>query len=1083
MRAPSDIPRRLSLANRRTRWALVIAVVALIVLFAMAQRLAQFYTDYLWFRSVNFSSVWAKTITVQIGLGATFTVAFFALLFGNLWLADRLAPAGATLAPPDELVSRWQEISSGRTHWVRLALAASFALIGGLSAHSQWGNWLLFSNAQPFSSATAPWNGLDPLNHWNDSFYVFKLPFLNWLVGWAFSALVVTLLLCLVEHYLNGGIRPHSSMQRVSRQVKAHLSVLLAALALVEGANYYLQRLALVLSTKYPILDGATYTDVHASRPALLLLIAISVIAAGLFLYNVRQQGWLLPAVAVALWFLVWVIVANIYPAIIQDLVVKPAESTKEAPYLTENIKATTWGYGLQNVQTHRFQGNSLITPSEISGKAPDAVVNRQTLSNVPLLDVDVSGMNSVFNKEQGFWGYYTMSGPSTDRYDLPTGTDGKNSETQVLISARQLNSGGAPSSWVNQSLVYTHGYGAVVTPVNQSGIQSGGTPNYTLQGLPPSGTPTISQPRIYFDNSSGAASSYVIAGSDQPELDYEAPTTFAEKTTHYSGTGGVAMGGFLRRLAYAVSFSSPNIILSSDIESSSRILYYRNVVQRLEKVAPFLAYDSDPYPVITNGSLYWVVDAYTTSNNFPYSEQAGASADFSRLPGPSYGSDSLSELSFNYVRNSVKAVVDAYTGQMWFFVMNQPDPIIATYEQAFPQLFTPVDDAEKDIPGITAHWRYPEDIFTVQTNMYSIYHQTNTTVFYQNSQAWAIAQNPAAGGVTAATTTVPGPLGVPAVSPPPPDVMPEYELLALPGDPNQSFVLMQPFQPASSSGQKQNLTAFMTASSDPSDYGNLDVYTIPGGTSVEGPYQVTSAIEQKPSISSELTLLGQKGSRVVLGDVMLTPIGQSLIYTEPLYVEQESNQLPRLADVIVVYGSSAFDSGTSTNDPTLAAALCQVTNPDGSHPFASYCAHAPSTTTTTTVPSRGHHPPTTTSTTTTVPPATTTTVPSTPGTARSAAQDLAIAEQYFADANRALKEEDLATYQNDIRAAEAEVGLALESLEAHKATTTSLPAKSGTKSSTTTSAPTKTTTTPASTTATQTTTTTTATTTTATSG
>jgi hypothetical protein len=1039
---------------------LVIAVVALVVILASAEHLASFYTDLLWFRSVGFSSVWAKTITIELGLAGTFTVVLFGLLWGNLLLADRLAPSSATLAPTDDLVARWQELASAHMRWIRLAVAIGFALIGGISAHSQWNNWLLFSNAQPFTATSAPWNGADPLNHLNDGFYVFRLPFLDWIVGWAFSAVVVTLLLCIVAHYLNGGIRPHSAMQRVSRQVKAHLSVLLAALALVEGVNYYLQRLSLVLSTKYPILDGATYTDVHAVRPALLLLIAISVIAAGLFLYNVRQQGWLLPVVAVALWGLVWVLVANVYPAIVQAVVVRPAQNVKEAQYLAENIRATTWAYGLQNVSSQPFQGNATIGPSEVSGKSVSSLTNEQSLANIPLLDPDVTGMTTVFNKYQGFRGYYEMSGPSTDRYDLPTGAAGKSIETQVLVSARQLDSQQAPGSWVNQKLQYTHGYGAVVAPANQTGVDpSDGEPTYTLSGLPPVGQPSISaQPRIYFDASQGSQGGYAIVDSNQEELDYEDPQTDTENESHYTGTGGVAIGGIFRRLAFALSFGDPNILLSGDINSNSRVLYDRNVVQRLDKAAPFLSYDSDPYPVILSGRLYWVADAYTTTDNFPYSEQADSNSDIVRLPGSNYG---LSTLSFNYVRNSIKAVVNAYTGQMWFFVMPNADPIIQTYERAFPELFTPVSKADSLIRGITSHWRYPEDIFTVQTNMYATYHQQSESVFYGGSQAWGIAQNPALGEVSATTTTAPTPLGVPPTPSAPADVVPEYELVALPGQTRQSFVLVQPFQPSSSSGDKQNLTAFMTASSDPSDYGALTLYTIPSGQTVDGPYLVSSAVLQNTSISEEISLLGQKGSKVVLGDVMLTPIGQSLLYTQPLYVEQTDNQVPRLGDVIVVYNNQAFHAGIT--DPTLAGALCQVTNPGGSHPFQSYCSPSSSAPTTTPTAKPHKHPGSTTTTTTRGPttttrvaPATTTTSapPSTgpplPTSRGSVAQDLTIAEQDFADADAALKAGDLGTYQIDIRAGEAAVALAYKQETAVATTTTtttsSVPSSTTTK-------------------------------------
>ena len=1063
MRAPSDIPRRLSLGSRRVRWAIVAGVVILIALIISAQHIASLYTDYLWFQSLGFSSVWAKTISVEAGLAATFSVVFFGLLWGNLWLADRLAPA--TPAPAgDELVTRWQELAASHMKWIRLGVAALLALIGGISAHSQWDNWLLFSNAVPFTSTSGPWNGVDPLNHLNDGFYVFRLPFLGWLAGWAFSALVVTLLLCLVAHYLNGGIRPHSAVQRVSPRVKAHISVLLAALALVQGANYYLERLSLVLSTKY-VVDGATYTDVHAVRPALLLLIAISVIAAGLFLYNVRQQGWLLPVVAVALWALVWGLVANVYPALVQALVVNPAENVKEQPYITRNITATTQAYGLANVSNQAFQGDSLVTGPEVTGNSSEAMANSQSLANVRLLDPTIMG--STITKQQGFRGYFSMSGPSTDRYDLPTGNGNKSAETQVLISARDLNPGGVPASWVNQHLQYTHGYGAVITAADQTGVDpSDGYPDYVLSGLPPDGQPSLgSQPRIYFDTNSQSAGGYVIANSAQPELDYEDPATGNEISTHYDGSGGVPIGGFFRRAAYAISFGDYNILISGQITAQARIMYYRNVVQRLEKAAPFLSYDGDPYPVVANGSLYWVVDAYTTTDNFPYSEQA----DTRRLSSAS----GLMDEPFNYVRNSVKAVVNAYNGDSWFFVQDPNDPIIQTYRNAFPKLFTAMSKADSVIPGITSHWRYPQDIFTVQSNMYQSYHQQNASVFYTNSQAWSIPQNPATGEVASATTTlpvIPG-IGVPAPTPPNQSVMPTYELMALPGQTQQSFVLVQPFVPASN-GDKQNLTAFLTASSDPDDYGQLTAFTIPAGETVDGPYLVSTAVETNSSISQEITLLSQRGSKVVLGNVLMTPIGQSLLYIQPVYVESEQNGVPRLNDVVVVYDGTAFHSGSG--DPSLAGALCQVTNPNGSRPFSSYCSTVPPPQTTTTQPTKGHP---STTTTTTVPATTSsakTSSTSTPATSSATttvvlptphsnvAKDLAGAQQDFADAKAALHQGDLATYQQDIAAGEALVAQADKLTQASTTTTGTTTATSGTTratrpgTTTTTRAPTR---------------------------
>jgi len=1031
MRAPTDIPpRHSSLASRRARWAIGIAVGLLAVLIASAHNIASLYTDILWFASVGFTSVWVKTFTVQLGLVCTFTAALFALISVNLWLAERLAPLPATLAPGDRLVTSWQELTYGRTRPVRLLVAAVFALIGGISTRSQWQDWMLFSNAQPFGPSSAPSGGRDPLNHLNDGFYVFRLPFLDWVAGWLFAALVVTLLLCLVAHYLNGGILPYSQMERVSPKVKAHLSVLLALLALVQGGRYYLERLSLVLAHRYAV-DGATYTDVHATRPALLLLVAISVVAAALLLYNARQRGWVLPVVAVALWGFVWVLVVNVYPSLVQSLVVNPAENVKEQPYIQDNIQATTWAYGLENVMTQQFQGNGTVTAGEVTGRSPGSLANEQSLANIELLQPNLPGLNSLFTKEQGFNSYYDMSGPSTDRYDL-TGPDGKTKETQVLVSARELDPGGiSPATWVNEHLQYTHGYGAVVVPSNQSGIGQNGYPKFTLSGLPPTGQPSLlARPQIYFSTNPQVARGYVVADSDQAELDYE-DTAGNQVASHYEASTGVKAGGFFRRLAFALSFGDYNILFSGQIDSRSQILYYRNVTQRLHKVAPFLTYDSHPYPVIANGRVYWVVDAYTTSDYFPYSEQADKQrlAPWSKLAGE----------RFNYIRDAVKAVVDAYSGKMWFFIEDPTDPVLQAWRSAFPGLFTPMSSADRLIPGITGHWKYPMDLFIVQTNMFQRYHQQNPSVFYNNSQAWSIAENPPAGEAVTASGNPASPsrkARLRAAT----ATMPMYELVALPGATQQSFVLVQPFVPASADGDRQNLTAFMTASSDPNDYGQLTDYTIPPGQTVDGPYLVSSAVQTSSAISQEISLQNRSNSKVVLGDVDITPIGQSLIYTQPLYLEQPDGGVPKLDDVIVVYNSEAFHSGPS--DPTVYEALCHVTNPGGGHPFASYCPATnlkptprpaqpserarsrPSATTTTTSPQA-------------------TTLPS--ARAKSAvAKYLAEAQQDFSLANAALRQGDLATYQSDVQAGEALVALAgkLATSVTEPPTSTSLPTK-----------------------------------------
>jgi uncharacterized membrane protein (UPF0182 family) len=613
------------------------------------------------------------------------------------------------------------------------------------------------------------------------------------------------------------------------------------------------------------------------------------------------------------------------------------------------------------------------------------------------------------------------MSGPSTDRYDLPVGPGGKDVETQVLVSARDLNPVSVPSGWVNQHLQYTHGYGAVVAPANQVGVDlSDGDPNFTLANVPPQGQPSLSgpaaQPRIYFDDEAQSMSGYVIANSGQPELDYENASA-NETYSSYSGKGGVPVGGLLRRAAFALSMGDLNILISSSVTAQSRVIYYRNVVERLQKVAPFLSYDSDPYPVIIDGGIYWVVDAYTTTDNFPYSEQADTTSDLPTSSGL-YGQ------SLNYVSNSVKAVVSAYSGQMWLFVQQPNDPIIETYEHAFPKLFTPMSEANSIIPGITSHWRYPEDLFTVQAEIYARYHQTKVPVFYNNAQQWGLAQNPVSGEV-GTTTTTGGLSGLTQASGAISEqsVMPIYELMALPGQDQQSFVLVEPFVPQAAGASRQNLTALLTASSDPTDYGQLTVFTTPPNQTVDGPALVSTAVQENPTISKAISLLNTGGSVVVLGDVVTVPVGQTLLYVQPLYVEQATNALARLEYVIVVYNGTAYMSSNASLDN----ALCQVVNTDGSHPFGSYCSTAAAKASSVTSAPTGKGGSTTT-TTTTVPSTSTTSAASSttsstvalPTQHGTVAQLLAAAEQDFADANAALRQGDLATYQADIAAAEA---------------------------------------------------------------
>ncbi|MGH3471058.1 MAG: UPF0182 family protein, partial [Nocardioidaceae bacterium] len=730
MRTPADLPRRLPRASRRTRIGVVVAIVVLILLIISLRGLARFWTDYLWFQSVGFTSVFRGVLLTKVVLAVVFVAIFFLLMFGNLLVADRVSPEAVVPGEADEIVVRYREVVAPHARTVRIVTSIVFALLAGVGANREWNNWDLLRYHVSFGLT-------DPEYHRDIGFYVFELPFIEFLIGWAFEALVVVLIVTAVAHYLNGGIHVQGTPRRVTAAVKTHLSVLLGALALIKAVDYYFQRLELVLSRSH-VVNGATATSVHADKPARTLLIAIAVIAAGLFLYNIRQKGWTLPAVAVALWVLVYLLVGVAYPALYQALRVNPSELTREAPYIQRNIDATRAAYGLDKVQVDSsYQYSQTVSASQIQGGGPQQAANKQTLANVRLLDPAVN-LKNTFDKYQALRQYYTFNNLDLDRYVMDDA--GHEQLTATVASVRELNDS-VPSGFVNQHLEYTHGYGAVLAPISQGGVNSDGTPDFSLSDLPPTGQPALDPngSEIYFGEGS-ATGGYVIAGSKTAELDYENKAG-TQVTTHYTGSGGVPAGSLVRRAAFALRFGDANFLLSGQITSSSRVMFVRNIEQRVRKAAPFLKYDADPYAVILNGQVYWVVDAYTTTDNYPYSQEA----NLDRVP-----QDSGLDTNFNYVRNSVKVVVSAYDGSMHFFVMNTDDPIIKVYERAFPDLFTPVSEADKIIPGIVAHFRYPEDLFRVETNMYGRYHLTTPTAFYTQAQAWSVSPDHGSGQLSA---------------------------------------------------------------------------------------------------------------------------------------------------------------------------------------------------------------------------------------------------------------------------------------------------------------------------------------------
>jgi uncharacterized membrane protein (UPF0182 family) len=879
MRAPTDLPRRRRPSSARV--VLVLVAAALLLALFSLRGIAGFYTDFLWFDELGISSVWKEVLGAKFLLGAIFTGVFFVVMWANLAIADLLAPKFRPMGPEEELVERYHQAVGSRAGLVRIALAGVFALIAGPGAAGQWNAWILFRNHVAFGAKDAQF-GKDI------GFYVFDLPFLKFVVDWLFATFVIVLIVTAVAHYLNGGIRFQTPMQKVTPQVKAHLSVLMAVLALLKAVGYYLQRYQLVYSTR-GVVQGAGYTDVKAQLPALQLLFWISLFACGLFLVNILRRGWILPIISVGLWALVSVVVGAAIPAFIQQFRVQPTESTKERPYIDRNIKATRTAFDLRDVVVKDFAADASLTGGDLSTDA-------STIKNVRLWDPAV--ITRTYKRLQEIRNFYQFNDVDVDRYpDVAGGGD-----VQILIAARELNTNGIPSqSWVNQHLVYTHGYAAVLSASN--GVSPDGNPVFLVQDLPPNGQPTIKQPAIYFGQNLGG---YAVVNTDQPEIDY----TEANGTNHtstYKGKGGVVMTSWIRRAALALRFGELNPLISGFIKPSSRAIYMRDIDERVRKAAPFLHFDSDPYPIIYNGGIFWVYDAYTTTSKYPYAQKA----DTSRLPSAS-GLNS----SFNYVRNSVKVLIDAYNGSMTFYVTDPSDPIIQSYRKAFPKLFT--DGAKMD-DDVRRHLRFPEDMFRVQTNMYTLYHMTDPAAFYNKTDAWDIAQEPGAVGGTAAGTAAPN--GQPTVGPARENRMdPYYLLMRLPDARSTDFLILQPFVPFSKDDSRKELTAFMVAKSDPDDYGQMEAYVMPRDRQIDGPAIVNAQINQDTSVSQQITLLGQQGSNVTYGNLLLIPIAKSLLWVRPLYVEAEgATPLPQLKRVIVVY------NGRVVMENSLRDALVQL--------------------------------------------------------------------------------------------------------------------------------------------------------------
>lgn len=923
------------------------------------------WTDQMWFSQTGYGSVFSTLFVTKVGLAIAFGALFFAAMWANLFLTDRFGARDLTFEPEDEVVRRFQNVVRPYAGRFYALIALVTALVAGLNATGQWQTYLLFVHHQSFHVK-------DPLFHKDLGFYVFTLPFLSFIVTWTLVSLFVILILTAAFHYLNGGIRATRVSPRVSPRVKAHLSVIGAGIALMKAAGYIIAKWELVNSTNGYV-QGASYTDVHARMPAMTILFYLSLAAAVILLANVRSRGWSLPAVAVGLWVFVALVIGVLYPTLLQTLKVSPAQGSLEAPYIQRNIIATRAAFNIDNVKYHTFAGATAVNAQQVKTDAA-------TLNNIRLWDPAKSIALATVTRRQSIRSYYSFATLSVDRYYI----DGK--ETPVLIGARQLNTANLPSpSWVNTHLQYTHGQGAAVIAAN-SVDSTTGNPNFVVSNVPPvstNGMPQLTQPNIYFGiNDPG----WVVANTKQLELDYQVnsgPQAGQPVESHYGGKGGVAVGGFFSRAALALRLGDFNFLISNQITPQSRILFVRDVAQMAQKAAPFLTFDSQPYAVIANGSVQYVLDAYTTSSQYPYSQSTNnLSINQGNIP-----------YNTNYIRNSVKVVVNAYSGKMSFYVADSHDPIIKAYEAAFPTMFSPMSSMPS---AIRTHLHYPPDLFSVQSATLGRYHITSATAFYTASDRWQISPTTGAGAPSSqlSTNSVTNAAGT-VVSSTLAPMNPLLQVGSLPQANHQQLLESIAFVPSGNSSTVQGLTAFLIATSDSTDYGQLNLYETPRGTSVLGPVQADSAIQQTSAVSSIITLLDQHGSNVLLGNILMVPLDQSVLYIRPLYVSSSSNPLPQLRYVIAIFNQDVAIA------PTISSALSQVLG-----------APIPGTTSPTTPSSGG---------------------------GGSGGHDVAYylkqAGDYYAAAQTALTGGDLGTYQADVNAMNKQLQLAQNALSGTKST------------------------------------------------
>lgn len=841
------------------------------------------WTERLWFGAAGFAQVFTTQLVTQVALFFVFALLTFGAVVGTAALAYRLRPAYRPMSVEQQSLERYREAIEPSRRSIVLVGAGILSITSGLGAAASWQTFLVWWNREPFGSTDAQFNV-------DIGFYVFEYPWWRFILSFAFATVILSLITAAVVHYLYGGIRLQSPGSKVTPSAVAHLSALAALLMLLKAAAYWLDRYGLVLEDN-PLFTGASYTDTNAILPAKTILTFIALVCAGLFVVAVFRRTWTLAGIGVGLLLLSSVLLSAVWPALVQQFQVRPSEADREAEFIDRNIQATRDAYliGRDRVEIQEYNAVTTATAGQLREDA-------DTVPNIRLLDPAV--VPPTFQQLQQVRGFYSFSNPlDVVRYEV----DGQTRD--MVVAVRELDQAGIPAAqqnWINQATVFTHGFGYVAAFSNQRNAD--GSPVWAEEDLPPVGTLTDTlgeyEPRIYYGENSPE---YSIVGAPEgaDPVEFDIPTDAAEgggQRNTYSGEGGVPVGSLFNKALFAVKFQEGNILLSNRVNDASRIMWDREPRERVQKVAPWLITDGDPYPVIVDGRIKWVIDGYTSASSYPYSQRIGLEVITNDSRTQQQNIAGQPQAAINYIRNSVKATVDAYDGTVTLYEWDETDPVLQAWKGVFPDAVV----GKGEIPEeLLVHLRYPEDLFKVQRGLLARYHVSDPNTFYGGQDFWEIPPDPAA-----------------AASPP---VPPYYLTLQMPDQDDAVFSLTTTFTPRN----RQNLAAFMAVNADASspDYGTIRVLRLPGSTQVDGPSQVANAFETDQAIAEATLPLRQSGAETREGNLLTLPIGGGLAYVQPVYVERRAGDasFPLLRLVFASFG------GTVGVGPTLQDALDDV--------------------------------------------------------------------------------------------------------------------------------------------------------------